>query len=120
MAVAWTLARAGFRHRLLGLVGLAVVLAIGMGVSLVAFEVAARTENAFPSHLAQANVGELGLNPGLSDARAALPGGWAHIRQYRTGTPASLCDHGDRVTSTATCAASSPSTVKFQSSASRR
>ena len=69
--MAWTLARAGLRHRLRGLVGLAVVLAIGMGVSLVAFEVAARTENAFPSYLAEANVGDLVVNPSLSDARAA-------------------------------------------------
>ena len=42
-----------------------------MGVSLAAFEVAARTENAFPSYLAQANVGDLVVNPSLSDARAA-------------------------------------------------
>ncbi len=69
--MAWTLARAGLRHRLRGLVGLAVVLAIGMGVSLVAFEVAARTENTFPSYLAEANVGDLVVNPSLSDARAA-------------------------------------------------
>lgn len=70
MTVAWTLARAGLRHRLRGLVGLAVVLAIGMGVSLAAFEVATRTENGFASYLAQANVGELVVNPSLSDARA--------------------------------------------------
>lgn len=50
MAVAWTLARAGARHGLAGLAGIAVV-AVGMGVSLAAFEVAARTEDAFPSYL---------------------------------------------------------------------
>ena len=71
MVVAWTLARAGFRQRFRGFVGLAVVLAVGIGVSLAAFEVAARTENAFPSYLAEANVGDLVVNPGLSDARAA-------------------------------------------------
>jgi len=59
------------RHRLAGLAGIAVVVAVGMGVSLAAFEVAARTEGAFPSYLERANVGELVVNPSLSDARAA-------------------------------------------------
>lgn len=69
--MAWTLARAGLRHRIRGLAGLAVVLAVGIGVSFAAVEVAARTETAFPSYLAQANVGDLVVNPSLSDARAA-------------------------------------------------
>lgn len=44
---------------------------MGMGVSLAVFEVAVRTEKAFPSYLARANVGDLVVNPSLSDARAA-------------------------------------------------
>lgn len=65
------LARTGIRHGRRALAALAVVLAIGMAVSLAALEVAARTKHAYPSYLASANVGDLVVNPSLSDARAA-------------------------------------------------
>lgn len=78
VAAVWMLARAGLRRRSMGLVGLALVPAVGLGVSLAAFEVAARTQAAFPSYLERADVGELVVNPSLSTARAA---------ELITGTP---------------------------------
>lgn len=82
MTVALILARAGFRRRR-ALVGLSVLLAIGVGVALAALEAAHRTENAYPSYLRRAEVGELVVNPSLVTDRveeiiATTPG----VRSY--------------------------------------
>lgn len=81
-AVAFALARAGFRRRR-ALVGLSVALAIGVGVALASLEAAHRTANAYPSYLRRAGVGELVVNPSLNTGRAeevvaATPG----VRDY--------------------------------------
>ena len=68
--VAWALARSGARRRLGALGALALVLAIGIGVSLASFEAAHRTEQAYPSYLERAEVGDLVVNPSLSTNRA--------------------------------------------------
>ncbi|MCI3949168.1 MAG: hypothetical protein K0R11_1102, partial [Acidimicrobiales bacterium] len=66
VAAAWT----GARPRIVALTGLALVVAIGVGVSLAAYEAAIRTRDAFPRYLREADVGELVVNPGLSTDRA--------------------------------------------------
>lgn len=65
------LARAGLRRHRRGLLGLAVVLALGVGVALASLEAARRTENAYPSYLRRAEVGEVVVNPSLNSDRAA-------------------------------------------------
>ena len=50
MAAALALARAGLR-RGQGLVGLAMMLALGLGVAIASLEAARRTERAYPSYL---------------------------------------------------------------------
>lgn len=64
------LARTGIRHGRRSLAAFAAVLAVGMAVSLAALEVAARTKNAYPSYLDDADVADLVVNPSLGDARA--------------------------------------------------
>jgi hypothetical protein len=66
VAAAWT----GARQRILALTGLALVVAVGVGVSLAAYEAAHRTRRAYPSYLREADVGELVVNPSLSTDRA--------------------------------------------------
>lgn len=70
MAVVWALARSGLRRRRSGLVGLAVVLALGLGVSMASLDAARRTQHAYPSYLRRAGVGELVVNPSLNTDRA--------------------------------------------------
>ncbi|MBW3548640.1 MAG: FtsX-like permease family protein [Actinobacteria bacterium] len=65
------------------LLGLAVVLTIGIGAALGSLEAAARTDNAYPSYLRRAEVGELVVNPNLiteraEDVIASTPG----VRRY--------------------------------------
>ena len=69
MAVAMTLARAGFRRRR-GLVGLSLALVLGIGAALAALEAARRTERAYPSYLRRSEVGELVVNSSLPTGRA--------------------------------------------------
>jgi len=66
-----TLARATIRAHRLSLAGLAVLVALGLGVSLAAFAIAARTDRAYDQYLDRANVGDLVVNPSLNTARAA-------------------------------------------------
>ena len=68
MAVVLALARAGFRRR--GLIGLAVVLAVGVGAAIASLEAARRTEEAYPAYLRRAEVADLVVNPSLSTDRA--------------------------------------------------
>ena len=67
--VPWTLARVLRRSRR-SLLGLALVLAIGIGVALASLEAATRTESAYPSYLRRARVGHMVVNPGLNTDRA--------------------------------------------------
>jgi len=53
------------------LAGLSLVLAIGIGVALASLEAAVRTEDAYPSYLRRAEVGELVVNPSRNTDRAA-------------------------------------------------
>jgi hypothetical protein len=59
------LAQNGLRRRAGALVGLAIVIALGMGTALGSFSVAWRTDHAYPEYLRRAEVGELAVNPGL-------------------------------------------------------
>lgn len=59
------LAQNGLRRRATALVGLAMVVALGMGTALGSFSVAWRTDHAYPEYLRRAEVGELVVNPGL-------------------------------------------------------
>lgn len=70
MGASWVLARAGLRRHRRGLLGLSVVLALGLGVSMASLEAARRTENAYPAYLRRAEVGELAVNPNLLTDRA--------------------------------------------------
>src|SRR3954452_7772414 len=70
VAAVGRLARAGVRRRRWPLVGLAAVVALGVGVSIAVFEAAWRTEHAYPEYLRRANVGDLIVNPGLNFDRA--------------------------------------------------
>lgn len=82
MIVSWALARPGFRRRR-GLVGLAVALAIGIGVSLASLEAARRTESAYPSYLRRSHVGEVVVNPSLNTDRAEeIIASTAGVRTY--------------------------------------
>ena len=87
------LARAGWRRRRGSLLGLALVVAIGTGVALTALEAAARTENAYPSYLRRAQVGELVVNPSLTTDRvegiiASTPGVESYVSDSMlTATP---------------------------------
>lgn len=65
--LAWSVAR---RHRA-SLVGLAALLALGLGVALAATAVAARTDRSYDHYLRRAEVGDVVVNPGLSTERAA-------------------------------------------------
>jgi hypothetical protein len=51
--------------------GIAVLLALGIGVSVTGFAIAARTDRAYDRYLHAAEVGDLVVNPSLSTARAA-------------------------------------------------
>lgn len=66
LSLAWT----GARRRIPALGALAVVIALGVGVSLAAVEAAARTERVYPTYLRKANVGELVINPSFATERA--------------------------------------------------
>jgi hypothetical protein len=70
VAVAWSLARVALRRRAGALAGLALLVAVGVGVSLTAFETAARTQRAYPDYLRRADVAEVVVNPSLSTDRA--------------------------------------------------
>lgn len=59
------LAQNGLRRRAGALVGLAMVIALGMGTALGSFSVAWRTDRAYSEYLRRAEVGELTVNPGL-------------------------------------------------------
>lgn len=71
VTAAFVLARAGLRRGLRPLLGLSLVLALGLGVTIASLEAAARTERAYPSYLRRAEVGQLVVNPSLNTARAA-------------------------------------------------
>ncbi|MEY2569847.1 MAG: putative transport system permease protein, partial [Acidimicrobiaceae bacterium] len=71
VGVVAALAQANARRRLGGLLGIALVLAVGLGVSVSALEAATRTEHAYPDYLRRANVGEVVVNPSLATDRAA-------------------------------------------------
>lgn len=78
----WALARGGFRRRR-GLAGLAVLLALGIGVAIMALEAARRTERAYPSYLGRSEVGELVVNPSLvTDQVAGLIASTPGVRRY--------------------------------------
>lgn len=69
----------GLRRRAAALVGLALVIALGMGTALASLSIAWRTERAYPDYLRRAEVGELVANPGLETDRineiiASTPG----------------------------------------------
>ena len=66
VATAWS----GARQRVAALAGLALAVAIGLGVALGAYEAATRTQRAYPTYLREADVAELVVNPSLSTARA--------------------------------------------------
>jgi hypothetical protein len=85
MGVVGVLAKATTRTRRWSLAGLAVLVAFGLGVSLAAFAVAARTDRAYDRYLRDAEVGELAVNPSLSTARAAeIIGGTRGVREVAT------------------------------------
>ena len=65
-ALGWATARANRA----ALVGLAVLVAVGLGVSVTAFAIAARTDRAFDRYVDRAEVGDLVVNPSLSTVRA--------------------------------------------------
>ncbi len=69
MSASLELARAVFRRHGRGLLGLAVVLALGIGLALASLEAARRTDSAYPSYLRRAEVGELVVNPNLNPDR---------------------------------------------------
>jgi hypothetical protein len=80
--VSWAMAR-GLRRSAGSLLGLSVVLTVGIGVALGSLEVAARTEDAYPSYLRRAQVGELVVNPGLVTERTDdLIGSTPGVRDY--------------------------------------
>lgn len=73
------LARNGLRRRVPELVGLALVLALGLGTTMAALATAWRTDRAYPEYLRRAEVGELVVNPSLVTDRvreivASTPG----------------------------------------------
>lgn len=77
------LARPGIRRHRGALLGISIVLALGLGVAIASWEAATRTEQAYPSYLRGAEVGELVVNPSFNTDRAeeviaATPG----IRSY--------------------------------------
>ena len=59
------LSQDGLRRRKAALVGLALVIALGMGTALASFSMAWRTDHAYPDHLRRAEVGEVVVNPSL-------------------------------------------------------
>ncbi|MDQ6909294.1 MAG: hypothetical protein M3Z84_00675, partial [Actinomycetota bacterium] len=71
MPAVFVLARAGLRTRRGSLLGLAIVLALGIGVTIASLEAAARTDRAYQSYLRRSQVGELVVNPGLITDRVA-------------------------------------------------
>lgn len=78
MTVLLALSRAGLRRRR-PLLGLAALIALGLGVAIASLEASARTEDAYPSYLRRANVSELVVNPSLNtepavDIIASTPG----------------------------------------------
>ncbi len=73
------LVRNGLRRGTAPLVGLALLIALGMGTALASLAVAWRTDHAYPDHLRRAEVGELAVNPSLETDRvdeiiASTPG----------------------------------------------
>jgi hypothetical protein len=64
------LAWSGARRRSGSLVALALLVAIGLGVTLASAETAARTDRAYGDYLREARVSQLVVNPSLSTARA--------------------------------------------------
>lgn len=73
------LVRHGLRRGTAPLVGLALLIALGMGTALASLAVAWRTDHAYPDHLRRAEVGELAVNPSLVTDRvdeviASTPG----------------------------------------------
>ena len=71
MGARTVLASATARRQWRALIGLAALLAIGLGVSLAATAVAARTERAYDAYLDRADVGDVVVNPALATRRAA-------------------------------------------------
>jgi FtsX-like permease family len=71
MLVALALAGRDLRRPRGWLLGIALVLAVGLGVSVSALEAANRTEHAYPDYLQRENVGDLVVNPGLATTDAA-------------------------------------------------
>ena len=65
-AVAW-LVRHRLRHRWPSLVALTAVVALGFGAALVALGAADRTDGAYADHLDRAAVGDVVVNPAVSD-----------------------------------------------------
>lgn len=70
MTALLALTRAGIRRRRGPLVGLALVVALGIGTAIASLEAAARTDSAYPKYLRRADVGELVVNPSLITERA--------------------------------------------------
>ncbi|HWC12919.1 MAG TPA: FtsX-like permease family protein [Acidimicrobiales bacterium] len=69
----------GLRRRAAALVGLALVIALGIGTALASFSIAWRTDHAYTDYLRRAEVGELVVNPSLVTDRingfvASTPG----------------------------------------------
>lgn len=71
MGALTVLARTMARQQWRPLIGLAALLALGLGVSLAALAVAARTERAYDAYLDRADVGDVVVNPALATDRAA-------------------------------------------------
>lgn len=71
MGARTVLASATARRQWRALIGLAALLAIGLGVSLAATAVAARTDRAYDAYLDRADVGDVVVNPALATRRAA-------------------------------------------------
>jgi ABC-type antimicrobial peptide transport system permease subunit len=81
------LARNGLRRRGRALVGLAVVVALGIGAAIASLSAAWRTDHAYTEYLRRAEVADVVVNPSLLTDRIvdviasapgtpAVPGGW--------------------------------------------
>ena len=71
MSALLLMARGVVRQRVGALVGLALLLAVGLGGSIAAFTAAWRTDHAYPEYLHRNEVNELVVNPSLLTDRAA-------------------------------------------------
>lgn len=71
MPAVFVLAGVGLRRRRVSLLGLAIVLALGTGVTIASLEASARTDRAYQSYLGRSEVGELVVNPSLITDRVA-------------------------------------------------